>query len=171
VHCSLFSSAITQQHCSLLPTLCTGSGACTAIPSNCVQGPGTPCCPITYKTAANPPLQRSGCPGPAGFCNYADTPSSRPPPALQSLPSGTCAENAPDCGQFNRSCCITTAGSSTGLRCGGSFQQPGPKGYCATPPPPRPGYTSKFQAPLKDLVCLQCPGTIPEADKSKYLGC
>jgi len=142
----------------------TGYGACTAIPADCGTGQGSPCCPMPYHVASNPTLQRYGCNSNNQFCNYGSSTGG-------ALPSGTCETNPPDCGQFGKKCCIFTGGSSTGMRCGAQYGQSGPKGYCANPP----GYKGTNQAPLKDLVCTQCPDTLdPSTEKtnpSLYFAC
>lgn len=127
----------------------TGGPACTAIPSDCGSGQGSACCPMPYHIAANPTLQRYGCPKDM-FCNYTPRPAGSPSTAL---PSGTCEPNSADCGQFGKRCCVFTGGAATGFRCGAQYGQSGPKGYCSNPP----GYTGKGQAPFKDLICTQCP--------------
>jgi hypothetical protein len=142
---------------------CTGNGACTAIPDNCGTGPGTPCCPMPYHVDSNPKLQRYGCLN-NQFCNYGNSTTG-------ALPSGTCEPNPSDCGQFGKKCCIFTGGAATGMRCGAQSGQSGPKGYCANPV----GYKGANQAPLKDLVCTQCPDSVdPGLEKSNpnlYFAC
>lgn len=123
---------------------------------------------MPYHIASNPSLQRYGCPKDM-FCNYDTTPA--PPGVPNALPRGTCLPNAPDCGQFGKSCCVFTGGSSTGLRCGAQYGQSGRKGYCANPP----GYPGPNEAPLKDLVCTPCPDQVdPSLEKtnpSLYFSC
>jgi len=140
-----------------------GNGACTAIPADCGTGPGSPCCPMPYHVDSNPKLQRYGCPD-NQFCNYDNSTTG-------ALPSGTCKPNPSDCGQFGKKCCIFTGGAATGMRCGAQYGQSGPKGYCANPV----GYKGTNHAPLKDLVCTQCPDALdPSLEKSNpnwYFAC
>lgn len=87
------------------------------------------------------------------------------------MPTGTCAQNTPDCGQFGKMCCITTSGAATSTRCGAQYGQSGPKGYCANPA----GYKGSGEAPLKDLICTKCPDSVdPSLEKtnpSMYFAC
>lgn len=154
----------------------TGGPACTAIPSNCGTSAGSPCCPMPYHIASNPPLTRYGCPKDM-FCNYDDAPkpaSNTTAVGITSsaLPRGTCQPNTADCGQFGKKCCVFTGGSATGFRCGAQYGQPGPKGYCAGWMKAEGAATS---TPLNDLVCKQCPdkvdASMEKTNPSAFFSC
>jgi hypothetical protein len=115
-----------------------GAYACTAVAPDCGTGPGKPCCPFAFKIDTNPQLKRTGCSDPL-FCNYDVSPAAAANISstdLDHMPAsqpGTCEANAADCGQFGKSCCITTAPSSTGMACGARWNETGQRGYCADP--------------------------------------
>lgn len=139
------------------------------------MGQGSPCCPYTYKTAQNPPLERYGCPRNM-FCNYDFKPAAAKGNITDSslspaFPSGTCEINPSDCGQFGKACCIYSSGAATGTKCGAEWGQPGQKGYCANPP----GFKGPNMAPYKDQICTRCPDRVDssakETNPSMYFSC
>lgn len=157
-----------------------GAYPCRAVPKNCGTGPGTPCCPSTYHISVNPPLTNIGCGGKdssgrVNFCNYESKEASTQPPGYD-WPTGTCTANPLNCGTFGKPCCVFTGGGATGTKCGPYFGEPGygtpgSKGYCANPP----GYKGTGQAPLKDLICTQCPDKVVDSakrgDPELYFSC
>lgn len=168
-----------------------GAYTCASVPEDCGTGPGKPCCPYTTHIATNPPTKRRGCPDKM-FCNYdfaleaSSTANDVDMRAAFAL--GTCQPNAPDCGQFSKSCCITTGGSTTTMQCGAKWNEPGPRGYCADPfdnsgsngsngssgGGSRSSSGIARKATYKELVCTACPAKPTEdmlQHPTKYWPC
>jgi hypothetical protein len=121
--------------------------ACAAIPKNCGTTPNSPCCPSSYRTGFNPPLDKPVCPD-NFYCEYDKQKGAFPGSQLLTGGIGICLRNAPDCEKLGKPCCIINTGSTSVITCNPG---PGLKGYCAAADGSTKG------VPYSKLMCQKCP--------------